>query len=52
MKSNYQKKMLELFLAASYDKNERTSLGYNFKVICNLCKISSDEYTNHIIYLS
>ncbi|CAD8190147.1 unnamed protein product [Paramecium pentaurelia] len=52
LKSNYQKKMLELFLAASYDKNERTSQGYNFKVICSLCKVSSDEYTNHLFYLS
>ncbi|CAD8191555.1 unnamed protein product [Paramecium octaurelia] len=51
-KSNYQKKMLELLLAASYDKNEKYSQGYNFKVICSLCKVTNDEYINHIIYLS
>ncbi|CAD8118330.1 unnamed protein product [Paramecium sonneborni] len=52
LKSIYQKKMLELFLAASYDKNERTSLGQNFKRICSFCKVNSDDYLNHIIQLS
>ncbi|CAD8125115.1 unnamed protein product [Paramecium sonneborni] len=48
----HQKKMLELILASAYDKQQKTSLGYNFKQICCMSKMKRDEYYNNIIYLS
>ncbi|CAD8209128.1 unnamed protein product [Paramecium octaurelia] len=48
----HSKKMLELILATAYDKEQKTSLGYNFKQICCMSKMRRDEYYSNVLYLS